>query len=82
MKSIPPFFVVWVIAQQSQDKSKLVLTEYLLLLSGGISGKWDVPLQRHRQSQIQGKEVRLRESPQGGTTIPQSGPPTQGNRER
>lgn len=49
-------------------------------LSGGVFGQWDIPLQRHRQSQIQREEVRLRKSPQSGTTIPQSGPATQGNR--
>lgn len=49
-------------------------------LSGGVFGQWNIPLQHHRQSQIQGKEIRLRKSPQGGTTLPQSGPATQGNR--
>lgn len=50
------------------------------LLSGGVFGQRDVPLQCHRQSKIQGEEVCPREGPEGGATLPQSGPPTQGNR--
>lgn len=50
--------------------------------SGGVSGQRDVPLQRHRQGQVQREEVRFRESPQGGPTLPQSGTATQGNTHR
>lgn len=62
-------------------RSKLnysVLKEHPLFLTGGVSGQWDIPLQCHWPSQIKREEIRLRESPQGGTALPQSGPATQG----
>lgn len=48
------------------------------LMLGGVPGQRNVPLQRNRPSQVQGKEIRPGESPQGWPALPQSGPATQG----